>query len=51
MVDIIKVAQKEMEKEGYDLQLVQVNDNQQYNELLQNKEVDANFASAKTSLL
>lgn len=44
MVDIIKVAQKEMEKEGYDLQLVQVNDNQQYNELLQNKEVDANFA-------
>lgn len=44
MVDIIKVATPVMAKEGYDLQLVQVNDNIQYNELLNNKEVDANFA-------
>lgn len=44
MVDIIKIATPVMEKEGYNLELVQVNDNIQYNELLNNKEVDANFA-------
>lgn len=44
MVDIIKIATPVMEKEGYTLELVQVNDNTQYNELLKNKEVDANFA-------
>lgn len=44
MVDIIKIATPVMEKEGYTLELVQVNDNIQYNELLKTKEVDANFA-------
>lgn len=44
MVDIIKVATPVMEEAGYTLELVQVNDNIQYNELLKNEEVDANFA-------
>lgn len=44
MTDVIKLAGEELKKEGYRLELVQVNDNVQYNELLKNKEVDANFA-------
>lgn len=44
MVDIVKIAGKTMEEEGYKLELIKVNDNIQYNEILNNKEVDANFA-------
>lgn len=44
MTDIVKLAGEVLVKEGYQLELVQVNDNIQYNEILKNKEVDANFA-------
>lgn len=44
MTDVVEVAAKEAKKEGWTIELVQVNDNIQYNELLKNKEVDANFA-------
>ncbi|WEG73752.1 MetQ/NlpA family ABC transporter substrate-binding protein [Vagococcus intermedius] len=44
MTDVVEIAGKELKKEGYELELVQVNDNIQYNELLNNKEIDANFA-------
>ncbi|MHC5229047.1 MetQ/NlpA family ABC transporter substrate-binding protein [Enterococcus sp. LJL99] len=44
MVDVIEIAAAEAKKDGYNVELVQVNDNIQYNELLKAKEVDANFA-------
>lgn len=44
MTDVVKIAGEVIEKEGYEIELVQVNDNIQYNELLMAKEVDANFA-------
>lgn len=44
MVDVIEIAADEAKKDGYTVELVQVNDNIQYNELLKAKEVDANFA-------
>lgn len=44
MTDVVEVAAKEAEKDGWKIELIQVNDNIQYNELLKNKEVDANFA-------
>lgn len=44
MTDVVEVAAKEAEKDGWKIELVTVNDNIQYNELLNNKEVDANFA-------
>ncbi|AQP54370.1 hypothetical protein BW732_09120 [Vagococcus penaei] len=44
MTDIVTVASKEAKKDGWQVELVQVNDNIQYNELLNNQEVDANFA-------
>lgn len=44
MTDVVKKAAEVAKKDGWDIQLVQVNDNIQYNELLKNKEVDANFA-------
>ncbi|MEG0256190.1 MetQ/NlpA family ABC transporter substrate-binding protein [Vagococcus sp.] len=44
MTDVVEVAAKEAKKDGWTVELVQVNDNIQYNELLKNKEVDANFA-------
>ena len=43
MTDVVKVAGEAVE-DGWTIELVQVNDNIQYNELLNNKEVDANFA-------
>ena len=43
MTDVVKVAAEAVE-DGWEIQLVQVNDNIQYNELLNNDEVDANFA-------
>ncbi len=47
MTDVVEVAAKVIKKQGYTIELVQVNDNIQYNELLNNKEVDANFAQHK----
>ena len=44
MTDIVKLAGEVLEKDNYKLELVQVSDNIQYNEVLKNKEVDANFA-------
>lgn len=44
MTDVVKKAAEAAKKDGWEIQLVQVNDNLQYNELLQHKEVDANFA-------
>ncbi|MGX6979148.1 MetQ/NlpA family ABC transporter substrate-binding protein [Vagococcus elongatus] len=41
---ILKIANEEAEKEGYTIKMVRVNDNVQYNTLLNNKEVDANFS-------
>lgn len=43
MTDVVKLAGEVIE-EGYKVELVQVNDNIQYNELLKAKEIDANFA-------
>lgn len=42
-VEVVELAGKEIEH-GYKVELVQVNDNIQYNELLNAKEIDANFA-------
>ncbi len=44
MTDVVEVAAREAKKDGWKVELVQVNDNIQYNELLKNKEIDANFA-------
>lgn len=44
MMDILEISRPELEKKGYELEVVKVNDNIQYNELVKNKEVDANFA-------
>lgn len=44
MMEILELSRPELAKEGYELEVVKVNDNIQYNELVNNKEVDANFA-------
>lgn len=44
MTDVVEIAGEVIKEDGYEIELVQVNDNIQYNELLNNKEVDANFA-------
>lgn len=44
MTDVVEKAGEVIKADGYTIELVQVNDNIQYNELLKNKEVDANFA-------
>lgn len=44
MTDVVEIAGEVIKDEGYEIELVQVNDNIQYNELLKNKEIDANFA-------
>ncbi|MDO7864345.1 MetQ/NlpA family ABC transporter substrate-binding protein [Brochothrix thermosphacta] len=44
MTDVVEKAGEAIKKDGYTIELVQVNDNIQYNEILKNKEVDANFA-------
>lgn len=43
MTDIVEVAAEVIE-DGYTIELVTVSDNVQYNEILNNQEVDANFA-------
>ena len=47
VADILEIANKEAEKEGYTIEMVRVNDNVQYNKLLNDKEVDANLAQHK----
>ena len=44
MTDVVKIAAEVIKDDGYEIELVQVNDNIQYNELLNAREVDANFA-------
>ena len=44
MTDVVTTAAEVAEKEGYTIKLVQVSDNVQYNRLLADGEVDANFA-------
>lgn len=44
MTDVVEIAGDVIKEDGYEIELVQVNDNIQYNELLNNKEIDANFA-------
>lgn len=44
MTDVVKKAAEVAKKDGWTIELIEVSDNIQYNELLKNKEVDANFA-------
>jgi len=44
MTDVVEAAAEVAEEEGYTIELVQVSDNVQYNRLLADGEVDANFA-------
>lgn len=43
MSDVMDKAVEIGKKDGWTVQLIQVNDNIQYNEMLKNKEIDANF--------
>ena len=47
MTDVVKVAAKEAKKEGWEIKLVQVNDNVAYNDMVSSKEADASFAQHK----
>ena len=47
MTDVVKVAAKEAKKEGWEINLVQVNDNVAYNDMVSSKEADASFAQHK----
>src|SRR5690625_3529795 len=44
MTDVVTTAAESAQEEGYTVELVQVSDNVQYNRLLADGEVDANFA-------
>ena len=44
MYDLLAVAGEVAEEQGYEVDIVQVNDNVQYNRILADGEVDANFA-------
>src|SRR5690625_5089609 len=44
MTDVVTTAAEAAQEEGYTVELVQVSDNVQYNRLLADGEVDANFA-------
>lgn len=44
MTDVVKVAAEVAKKDGWDIQLVQVNDNVAYNDMVAGKEADASFA-------
>lgn len=43
MIDMIEIIKEDMEKEGYEIELMKVSDNVQANVALANKEADANF--------
>lgn len=47
MTDVVKVAAEVAKKDGWDVQLVQVNDNVAYNDMVASKEADASFAQHK----
>lgn len=47
MTDVVLAAKDAAKKDGWDIEIVSVNDNIQYNEMLKSKEVDANFAQHK----
>lgn len=42
--DILEIAQKEAEKQGYTINIMEVSDNVAYNDAVQHEEADANFA-------
>lgn len=44
MTDVVKKAAEVAKKDGWDIQLVQVNDNVAYNDMVESKEADASFA-------
>lgn len=44
MTDVVKKAAEVAKKEGWEIKLVQVNDNVAYNEMVASKEADASFA-------
>lgn len=44
MTDVVKKAAEVARKEGWEIQLVQVNDNVAYNDMVASKEADASFA-------
>ena len=44
MVDTLNIAAKVAARDGWKIEIIEVSDNVQYNELLNNHEVDANFA-------
>ncbi|QTN10733.1 MetQ/NlpA family ABC transporter substrate-binding protein [Mammaliicoccus vitulinus] len=47
MTDVVKEAAKEAKKDGWEIKLVQVNDNVAYNDMVSSKEADASFAQHK----
>ncbi|KAF1302072.1 hypothetical protein IV487_10140 [Enterococcus saccharolyticus] len=47
MTDVVKVAAEVAKEDGWDVQLVQVNDNVAYNDMVSSKEADASFAQHK----
>lgn len=42
--DILEIAKKEVEKQGYTIDIMEVSDNVAYNDAVQHDEADANFA-------
>lgn len=44
MTDVVELAGDVLEKDGWQVELIQVSDNIQYNELVNHKEADASFA-------
>lgn len=44
MTDVVKVAAEVAKKDGWEIKLVQVNDNVAYNDMVMSKEADASFA-------
>lgn len=44
MTDVVKLAAEVAKKDGWEIQLVQVNDNVAYNDMVSSKEADASFA-------
>lgn len=47
MTDVVKVAAEVAKEDGWEVELVQVNDNVAYNDMVSSKEADASFAQHK----
>ncbi len=47
MTDVVKVAAEVAKEDGWEIELVQVNDNVAYNDMVSSKEADASFAQHK----